>query len=39
MTGTEYCLRLLPHVRPHWWVFALGYLGIAIIAATELAGY
>ena len=35
MTSTELYLRLLSHVRPHWRVFALGCLGMAIVAATE----
>ncbi|MCW5575853.1 MAG: lipid A export permease/ATP-binding protein MsbA [Burkholderiales bacterium] len=35
MSGTELYLRLLRHVRPYWRVFALGVLGIVIVAATE----
>ena len=35
MTSTELYLRLLSHVRPHWRVFALGCLGMVIVAATE----
>ena len=35
MTSTELYLRLLSHVRPHWKVFALGCLGMMIVAATE----
>lgn len=35
MSGTTLYLRLLAHVRPYWRVFALGILGIVIVAATE----
>ena len=35
MSGTGLYLRLLRHVRPYWRVFALGVLGIIIVAATE----
>ncbi|MBX3662239.1 MAG: lipid A export permease/ATP-binding protein MsbA [Burkholderiales bacterium] len=35
MSGAELYLRLLRHVRPYWRVFALGVLGIVIVAATE----
>ncbi len=35
MTSTELYLRLLSYVRPHWRVFALGCLGMMIVAATE----
>ncbi|MBX3650318.1 MAG: lipid A export permease/ATP-binding protein MsbA [Burkholderiales bacterium] len=35
MSGTGLYLRLLQHVRPYWRVFALGILGIVIVAATE----
>jgi len=35
MSGTGLYLRLLHHVRPYWRVFALGVLGIVIVAATE----
>lgn len=35
MTSTELYLRLLSHVKPHWRVFALGCLGMVIVAATE----
>ena len=35
MTGTELYLRLLSHVKPYWRVFALGVLGMAVVAATE----
>ncbi len=35
MTSTELYLRLLSHVRTHWRVFALGCLGMMIVAATE----
>ena len=35
MSGTGLYLRLLQHVRPYWRVFALGILGIIIVAATE----
>ncbi len=35
MSGTELYLRLLRHVRPYWRIFALGVLGIIIVAATE----
>jgi subfamily B ATP-binding cassette protein MsbA len=35
MTSTELYLRLLSHVRPHWKIFALGCLGMMIVAATE----
>jgi len=35
MTSTELYLRLLSYVRPHWKAFALGCLGMMIVAATE----
>jgi ATP-binding cassette, subfamily B, bacterial MsbA len=35
MSGAGLYLRLLQHVRPYWRVFALGVLGIVIVAATE----
>ena len=35
MTSTELYLRLLSHVKPYWRVFALGVLGMAMVAATE----
>ena len=35
MSGTALYLRLVRHVRPYWRVFALGLLGILIVAATE----
>ncbi len=35
MSGTALYLRLVRHVRPYWRVFALGLLGIVIVAATE----
>jgi len=35
MSGTALYLRLVRHVRPYWRVFALGLLGIIIVAATE----
>ena len=35
MTSTELYLRLLRYVAPYWRVFALGCLGMAIVAATE----
>lgn len=35
MSGTALYLRLVRHVRPYWRVFALGVLGIVIVAATE----
>lgn len=35
MTSTELYLRLLTHVKPYWRVFALGILGMMIVAATE----
>ncbi len=35
MSGAGLYLRLLRHVRPYWRVFALGVLGIVIVAATE----
>ena len=35
MSGTELYFRLLRHVRPYWRTFALGVLGIVIVAATE----
>ena len=35
MSGTALYLRLVRHVRPYWRVFALGVLGIIIVAATE----
>jgi subfamily B ATP-binding cassette protein MsbA len=35
MTSTELYLRLLSYVKPYWKVFALGVLGMMIVAATE----
>ncbi|MBI3044401.1 MAG: lipid A export permease/ATP-binding protein MsbA [Betaproteobacteria bacterium] len=35
MTNTALYLRLLRHVAPHWRVFALGCLGMMVVAATE----
>ena len=35
MSNTALYLRLLSHVKPHWRVFALGVLGMAMVAATE----
>ncbi len=35
MSGTALYLRLVRHVRPYWRTFALGVLGIIIVAATE----
>jgi subfamily B ATP-binding cassette protein MsbA len=35
MSGTELYLRLLRHVRPYWRTFAIGVLGIIVVAATE----
>jgi subfamily B ATP-binding cassette protein MsbA len=35
MTNTALYLRLLSHVRPYWRVFALGILGMVMVAATE----
>jgi subfamily B ATP-binding cassette protein MsbA len=35
MSGKTLYLRLLANVRPYWRVFALGILGIVIVAATE----
>jgi len=35
MTNTALYLRLLSHVRPYWRVFALGILGMMVVAATE----
>ena len=35
MTSTELYLRLLSYVKPYWRVFALGILGMMIVAATE----
>lgn len=35
MSGTELYLRLLRHVRPYWRTFAIGVLGIVVVAATE----
>jgi len=35
MTSTELYLRLLRYVAPYWRVFALGILGMTIVAATE----
>lgn len=35
MSGTALYSRLLRHVRPYWRTFALGVLGIIIVAATE----
>ncbi|MGH8640223.1 MAG: lipid ABC transporter permease/ATP-binding protein, partial [Burkholderiales bacterium] len=34
MTNTALYLRLLRHVKPYWHVFALGILGMAVVAAT-----
>ena len=35
MSGTALYLRLVRHVRPYWRTFALGVLGVIIVAATE----
>jgi subfamily B ATP-binding cassette protein MsbA len=35
MTSTELYLRLLRYVTPYWRVFALGILGMTVVAATE----
>jgi len=35
MTNTALYLRLLSYVRPYWRVFALGILGMMVVAATE----
>ncbi len=35
MSSTTLYLRLVRHVRPYWRTFALGVLGIIIVAATE----
>ena len=35
MSGTELYFRLLRHVRPYWRTFAIGVLGIVVVAATE----
>ncbi|MBI2297081.1 MAG: lipid A export permease/ATP-binding protein MsbA [Betaproteobacteria bacterium] len=35
MSNTGLYLRLLGHVKPYWRVFALGCLGMMIVAATE----
>jgi len=35
MSGTELYFRLLRHVRPYWRTFAIGVLGIIVVAATE----
>ena len=35
MTNTALYLRLLRHVKPYWRVFALGILGMMVVAATE----
>ena len=35
MTSTALYLRLLSYVKPYWRVFALGILGMTIVAATE----
>jgi len=35
MTNTELYLRLLAYVKPYWRVFALGILGMIMVAATE----
>ena len=35
MTSTELYLRLLRYVTPYWRIFALGILGMAVVAATE----
>ena len=35
MTNSALYLRLLSHVRPYWRVFALGILGMVVVAATE----
>ena len=34
MSNTQLYLRLLGHVKPYWRVFALGILGMALVAAT-----
>ena len=34
MTSTELYLRLLRYVKPYWRIFALGILGMAVVAAT-----
>jgi len=35
MSNTALYLRLLANVRPYWRVFALGILGMTVVAATE----
>ena len=35
MTSTQLYLRLMRYVRPHWRVFAISILGMAVAAATE----
>src|SRR5512134_2180064 len=35
MSNTALYLRLLSHVKPYWRVFALGCLGMAVVALTE----
>jgi len=35
LTSTQLYLRLLRYVRPHWRVFAISILGMAVAAATE----
>jgi subfamily B ATP-binding cassette protein MsbA len=37
MTNAQLYLRLLGHVKPYWRVFALGILGMAVVAATYAA--
>ncbi|HKA39157.1 MAG TPA: lipid ABC transporter permease/ATP-binding protein, partial [Burkholderiales bacterium] len=34
MSNSQLYLRLLSHVKPYWHVFALGILGMAVVAAT-----
>jgi len=35
MTNTALYLRLLSHIKPYWRVFALGILGMIVVAVTE----
>ena len=35
LSGTALYARLMRHVRPYWRVFALGVLGVVVVAATE----
>ncbi|MBI3937930.1 MAG: lipid A export permease/ATP-binding protein MsbA [Betaproteobacteria bacterium] len=35
MTGAELYLRLLRYVRPYWHMFAVGLLGMMVVAASE----